>query len=143
VSAAGRYEPFDYRRLWSLWEMLGKHAWEFFLLSAFLEWTCQRLGVKPPTVIPPLEGGGMMPLSALGTSLVSAYLAPALPPNPLASPSTEWLDDDEQKEVSGLLALVNHACNKIGILNVTKEVDRLKNSLKYKKKKRLSSVLSI
>jgi hypothetical protein len=126
------------RRLWSLWDMLGKYAQYFFILSELLLRLHQQLGLPPPPVFNPQDVNllGLGSLAGLlaaspGTSSggitgggIGNALALPLPPPPSPSPNT--LTEDERGDIAKNLDFVESICRDLGMTGIIKDIRRAK-----------------
>jgi len=124
----------EYRRLWSLWEMLSSYGYNFFLLGAFIQDTCRLLGVQEPQRLtdaaPMLDG--VSPLAAAITRQQA----------PTTSVGSDWLSDHEQEKIRHIIRLLERCCNSVGIVNAKNDFDRLCTSLSFKKKTEINLHIS-
>ncbi len=85
-------------RLWSLWDMIKQYAWQFFLLSQFLERMGKRL---QDTSFAPTAVGGIVPNALLGPQSTLNSLSSLVP-----QIAQEYLNKEEQTDVIDILDLL-------------------------------------
>jgi len=125
------------RRLWSLWDMLSKHGFHFFVLAFSLERLHQRLGIPLPSDLTPMGFGSLgllaappLPQGGMGISnAMQTFLTPATPPPP---PDTgKYLTDDERGDCETALDFVDGVLIAIGIDSLSPEIKRTKDHLQF------------
>jgi hypothetical protein len=132
---AGRHShEWGSHRLWSLWDMLRKHAFQFFVLSLSLERLHRRLGIPLPSDLTPAGFGsfGLLapPVQEGITShnLLSAFSTPATAPLPN---SRSYLTEDERVECAMYLDFVDGSLKGIDVNSLSPEIKRAKDGLSY------------
>jgi len=114
-------------RLRSLWEMLKKYAWYFFILSDLLRRLHRDLGLPLPPAFN-LQGlgslGGLLPPPP--TSGIGGEILPLQPPTPSIVPSPNTLTADEREEIRRTLGFVETARRGLGMTGIMKDVERAK-----------------
>ena len=124
--AAGRSDRVQSRRLGSLWDMLGKYAWQFFILSRLLDRLHERLGIAPPAELSALSNpyssnySGGIAGGALGNALATLQS----PASALPLPPLDILDSSQRDDILGILGLIDGGCVRIGITSVGKDIKR-------------------
>jgi len=106
------------RRLWSLWDMLGKYVRDFFMLSDLLLRVHRELGLPPPLVFAQSEFGGLNHAAALANPQSTALALS--PPNTLA--------EDERASIGRILSLLDSSCKDIQI-EISNDITRAKLAL--------------
>jgi hypothetical protein len=120
----------DTRRLWSLWDMLDRYAWYFFILAQLLERLHHELGVPlpvtfPPAPISPAVGNALL---ALSSGLGGAYGLASAPQLPLPTPTpSNDLRDDQKFRLKGILDLIETICKNISVTRIFNDVRRAKD----------------
>lgn len=116
------------RRLWSLWEMLDKYAWFFFVFSHLLERLNREIGLPPPVLPPPPHfksgiGNALVGLNTLG-SLGRSLQLPLPPP-----PQSNDINEDQQSRLIGILKLIDEISKKIDV-KISKDIKRATDYVK-------------
>src|SRR5215469_5657540 len=102
-------------RLWSLWDMLRNHAWNFFMLRHFLESMIRFVEFEKNN---PSIGGDPQGIGLLAN----------LSDQP-SIPISSQLGAETKEQISNTLSLLKHEFSNIGILSVQREIERLTSSL--------------
>jgi hypothetical protein len=112
-------------RLWSLWDMITKYAWQFFILSRFVEDIAHRLNAPIYSPAPTLENV----LQPYSDGITGSRLSP-IPMVALPS-GNEGLTEEQRETFSKTLEMLKNACISINILSITNEFDRISACLTY------------
>ena len=104
--------------------MLGNYAWDFFLLSRFLEYTGHQLEMPAPPA-----SSGQNALATTGNP--GAGIIGLIGTNPLLPGTPEWLNAEEKITIQSILDLLKSACVRIGISTIEGEINRLKQRVEY------------
>lgn len=114
--------------------MLVQYAWQFFLLGRFLDDICRKMDLPPPPSLP----------SSPPVNILAATFGGSLTERPTSSGlasvilSAEWLTDQEKKDVTELLQMLDGCCKRIEILKVSAEISRTINAAQYAKKSEIN-----
>jgi hypothetical protein len=121
--------------------MLDRYAWSFFILAEFLTQLNQDLGLPPPQAFAPPSGlggigGGMGGFQGLGLlapyprsdNLIgqNALALAASPPLGAAIAPPNTLSEDQGPRIVRILGLVDDACCQIGMVGLSKDIERAK-----------------
>jgi hypothetical protein len=130
------YEAFSWnsRRLWSLWDMLRKHAFQFFVLSLSLERLHRRLDIPLPSDLTPAGFGSLGLLgsppqtgSAFGNALQTLSVGAITPP----PSSVRYLTDEERADCEMYLDFVYGSLQGVEIISLSPEIKRVKDDLSF------------
>jgi hypothetical protein len=102
--------------------MLGKYAWQFFLLSRFLNDLHRRLDLPPPQP-PAMAGITTAPHGALARALMSDYIGPGIAPAALQG-TPPVLSAEDRENFADLLGFIDRICKTVDIVSVSGEVGR-------------------
>lgn len=127
VVSEPRENIWESRRLWSLWDMLDKFAWSFFVLAEFLTQLNKELDIALPSTfvpvaLPPALSNmmgdffqtGASPNSPPQNSLALPYPPP--PPEPSGT-----IQQAHGERIIRILGFVENSCRQIGMVGVTRD----------------------
>jgi hypothetical protein len=104
--------------------MLFQYAWQFFLLSRFLEDLHRRLGMAPPSALISV-GSGIVPTVQPFSSLKNALMSyQDFPESPAPSSNIVNLSSEEQADIIRTLELIDDGCNRIDITSISNDTKR-------------------
>jgi hypothetical protein len=106
-------------RLWSLWDMLDKYAWWFFILAELLTQLRRDLGLPPPLAFTPPPS-----LTGLG-SLASVLSLESGNPSVPSLPAP--ISDSDRERIGSTLGWVIDSCLQIGLVGISKDIERARN----------------
>jgi len=111
------------RRLWSLYDMLEKHGFRFFILSLSLERLNKQLGNSIPNAFRSIEAGDMGDLGKLPAPSDTEADSSSSDLTD-TSVSTHHLTDKDRKDIYLYLRYVKILLNDINMTSINAEVDR-------------------
>src|ERR1700730_2362874 len=110
-------------RLWSLWEMLDKYAWFFFVFAHLLETLNRELGLPSPAFASGI-GNSLAGLNALGGGIATPLRLPL--PQP---PQSDDINDDQRFRLIAILNLIDEISKKIDV-TISNDIKRVSDYVK-------------